>query len=907
MRRSSICKVLVTLLVLGSLSSIPIEGSQLSNDINTTSAVDGNNTTALGWVSPFGGPLRDYIVDSLVYENGTTVSAGWFQGYLRFPSSIDSIAAIGGTGDFDFFIVWIDGNGSVNSALNGGSTGFDSIDGIALMPNGDLIVAGSYCLNSDDDQCQLGLGDLMPLQKTDDVDGGNAFLARLDTNGSWLWSTQIQNSNELSVLDMMVSNSNEIHLGILFQGILEFNGSEIRGGVLPNLLVATYGENGQVLSHRMAQADDGIENRGALCMDGMGQMYVAVTHRGSFHIEEDGLEFEGDGLESFGSTDISVASFSEFGWNWAISAGGIGAEKAWDCDGKITSGIHVVGEFSGNASFGSMFTSQSNNVDFFISEVSPTGGWVDLSHGGGSGIDRVTSVIHSQQGSTYIAGSSSAELTLGEYILQDLDGVNGNSYNDVFLAELLVNDSWGWVVQAGGDGNDEPTGLSLGIDGSPLLSFIFSDTFSAGLTSTSSEGGYDIGVWLYQTDFDNDGVLDGEDNCPRISNADQTNLDNDLLGDVCDEDDDNDSIIDENDDCPRGDANWFSEASTDHDKDGCNDATEDYDDDEDTVFDQNDLCPLGPVGWISTLEEDAEGDGCADIDTDNDGWVDQMDNCPDEANPEQLDLDSDNIGDACDIDEDDDGVANPSDNCPRDSTGWTSTFINDHDQDGCHDSLTDFDDDEDGVGDADDSCPRGEIRWATNTSIADYDGDGCRDFNEDEDDDADGVPDSIDNCKTGIIGPAAPGQDLDADGCVDSVEDLDDDGDGVLDANDLCLRTTLGQQVGITGCSQYQLDDDLDGIPNAIDLCQNTDAGKKVNLAGCHIPSENSATDGASSKDGVSMSSVLYFFAALLLGGAVFVTLSKNQSGTEASSQPPPRPKEFPKIETDAMTNSEEE
>lgn len=900
MRRSHICKVLVTLLVLGSLSSIQYGGGYLSDETNNPSAVDGNNTTALGWVSPFGGPLMDYIEDSLVYENGTTVSAGWFQGNLRFPNSVDPVGATGGSDDFDFFIVWIDGNGSVISAINGGSSGFDTIDRIAIMPNGDLLIAGNYCMYSDDNQCQLGLGGLMPLESTDEDGGENVFLARLDSNGIWLWSTQIQSSKELPVLDMLVSTSNEIHFAVLFQEILQFNGSEIVGPEVLNLLIATYDGQGQVLSHRSAQADEGIEVSGALCIDGTGQMYVAVTFSGTFHID-------GYDLDALGSTDVAVASYSEFGWNWAISAGGAGADKTWDCDGKLTSGIHVVGDFSGNASFGSLFTTQSDNVDFFITEVSSTGGWVNLNHAGGPGTDSVRHVVLSQQGNIYIAGSSSAGLTLGEYVLQDLDGISDRSYNDIFLAELLVNGTWGWAIQAGGSGNEEPTGLSLGRDGSPLLSFIFSETFEAGLTSASTEGQYDVGVWLYQTDFDNDGVLDGEDNCARVSNMDQTNLDNDLYGDACDEDDDNDGIFDGNDDCPRGDSNWFSEASTDHDSDGCNDATEDYDDDEDTVFDQNDLCPLGPVGWISTPEEDAEGDGCADIDSDSDGLVDQMDNCPNEENPGQLDLDGDNIGDACDIDEDGDGIAKPMDNCPRDSTGWTSTYINDHDQDGCHDSLTDFDDDEDGVGDAEDSCPRGEIRWASNSSIPDYDGDGCRDFNEDDDDDADGVPDVIDNCKTGLIGAAAPGQDLDKDGCIDSVEDFDDDGDDVLDVNDLCLRTTLGQPVGITGCSQYQLDDDLDGIPNAIDLCQNTDAGKSVDLAGCQIISENSATDGASSKDGFSLSYILYFFAALLLGGAVFVTFSKNQSTTNTSSQPPPRPKDFPKIGTDTSFSAEEE
>ncbi len=37
------------------------------------------------------------------------------------------------------------------------------------------------------------------------------------------------------------------------------------------------------------------------------------------------------------------------------------------------------------------------------------------------------------------------------------------------------------------------------------------------------------------TDIDNDGILDGVDNCFNISNHNQTDTDNDLLGDVCDE------------------------------------------------------------------------------------------------------------------------------------------------------------------------------------------------------------------------------------------------------------------------------------------------------------------------------------------------------------------------------------
>ena len=57
------------------------------------------------------------------------------------------------------------------------------------------------------------------------------------------------------------------------------------------------------------------------------------------------------------------------------------------------------------------------------------------------------------------------------------------------------------------------------------------------------------------------------------------------------------------------------------------------------------------------------------VDTDSDGVADATDNCPNTANADQADADTDGVGDACEapvvVDTDSDGVADATDNCPN--------------------------------------------------------------------------------------------------------------------------------------------------------------------------------------------------------------------------------------------------
>jgi len=452
-----------------------------------------------------------------------------------------------------------------------------------------------------------------------------------------------------------------------------------------DIFAAHYDASGVMLSYRVAgsSVDDRLQ---ALSIMPDGTMLVGGNHGknmdfGTFTLNRT----QGTNSQMFiAKSDIAS------GWKWALSTGGSGNDSVEALltlsDGSIIAG----GEFTGSTTFGTT-TKYATQVDLFV--------WRFHHDADGDGIpdtdDNCYGVPNVNQSNH--DGDSRGDVCETD---DDNDGLH-DAIDDCPRGSIgwnqsntsLDHDSDG-CKDSDEDDDDDQDGYSDSDDNCPtgVLEWISDET-----TDIDSDGCRDSDEDL---DDDSDSILDLDDNCPTSANTNQSNHDNDSLGDICDSDVDDDGVSDVSDDCEYGLINWTSVAQTDNDGDGCNDESEDSDDDGDGKNDtEGDDCPRGAIGWTSTFQTDHDNDGCQDSGEDGD--------------------------------DDNDGIIDSVDTCQKGVTNWDPNATNDRDSDGCRDDVEDDDDDNDDFLDSVDDCPF-TPGSSTGSPI------GCPDF------DGDGYADTID-------------------------------------------------------------------------------------------------------------------------------------------------------------------
>lgn len=279
-----------------------------------------------------------------------------------------------------------------------------------------------------------------------------------------------------------------------------FIGVAVAGMLAAMAAPATAGE-GQVLWAQRAGGSGSDEGQAiAVDADGFSTVTGGFEKTATF-----GTGSSQVSLTAVGEEDAFVARYRPDGdvaWvqQIAMSYEGTGFGVAVDPVGTAT----VTGSFDGTATFGSgaqQVTLTSGGllrVDAFIARYGPDGRLLWAVQAGGGSVTVGRDVAVDASGAATVTGFFSGTATFGTG--PDQTTLNSAGMEDAFVARYRADGSLDWARQIGGPDIDSGSGVSMGPNGSAVVTGNFSGTAAFGSTTLISAGSADAFVARYLPD-----------------------------------------------------------------------------------------------------------------------------------------------------------------------------------------------------------------------------------------------------------------------------------------------------------------------------------------------------------------------------------------------------------------------
>ncbi len=716
---------------------------------NPPLVIPANQTLAFDSAFAFGSPRGHDSVSDVISHNGFTYVSGAYSGDINLGigcSASSTNLQPGGSpsAPVDYglpFVAKFDNNGTciwiapvtfteATSALNPHRITDDSHK-LAMDSNGNLYLVSSftsyYAANVNFGSLTLDQGGLLH----------NAFLAKINPNGSFDWVNHLKQSNNYATecpCTLRVDSSDNIWVTNLYH---------VSAYIYQSFL--KYNPNGQLLNS--TQINAGNVKIHATTSDSNDNLYFAGEFDGTFSVTINGssqsLTYESPGA------DLLVGKMDAHGNVLWVQKAAQSSQisKIYDIVINGSDDIYLTGYFYAKLELANTTLNAGGNSNGFLAKINSTGDWQWLKEMDCSCTVEMRSIAADVSGNLYVGGyQTNGLVTYGNGI----SNTGSSGAKDAIVVKYDPNGNAQWAKSFGSNNDDQARAITLDRQGNLFVTGIFGETVNIGEFQLSTSGYADIFISRLSVDYDDDQIPD-----------------------VNDVDDDGDFIHDPLDSCHFSPIGFRSTGSSDHDSDGCDDSSEDLDDDNDQLNDTLDSCPKGMTGWIRTNASDLDNDGCMDAledyDDDNDGVDDYEDYCSRIPGNSTFEFEK-----GC-PDSDGDGRPDILDPFKNDSTEWSDTDgdeVGDNADAFPSDATQQYDTDGDSYGDeefgnAGDSCP---TDYGNSTidryGCLDKDGDGWSDEGDDFpldpneylDSDSDGYPDSSDNF------PFDPTQWIDSDG-----------------------------------------------------------------------------------------------------------------------------------------------
>lgn len=304
---------------------------------------------------------------------------------------------------------------------------------------------------------------------------------------SQYWVKYQGGNNVDETLAVTSDNSGSTYTTGYFSTAAQINGQNLSVVGLTDMFLTkidVFGDNVWSISAGGSGSDRGL----GVAVDGSGNVLVSGFFTGSMNFGN-GVSITSNG----NSRDIYVAKYNSAGVaQWARAAGSPGNNDransvAVDGDGNV----FITGEFSGEASFGSLSLSSLNGTtDAFVAKYSADGTEQWAKKGSSATSDRGLAVVTDSQGDVYACGTFSGDITF--------DNTYSNTIqNALFVVKYSAEGDESWVRWAGG--TSQSIAYDIDTDGSGVYitgDFGESITFFGGSGTNVLNSGYDNAVFV---------------------------------------------------------------------------------------------------------------------------------------------------------------------------------------------------------------------------------------------------------------------------------------------------------------------------------------------------------------------------------------------------------------------------
>ncbi|MES2923510.1 MAG: LamG-like jellyroll fold domain-containing protein [Verrucomicrobiota bacterium] len=404
-------------------------GGALVSMNGTTDAFVGKLGRGADWLwgnRVIAGPASDVTIEEIGIDADRNVFVvGHFTGTITFPAAVE--IPLTSTGVSDGFVA------KLNSSGNGwlwarklGTTGSDRVNALVVTEAGEVMVAG-----------QVGAAvNVVGSGGTNYPIGGTGvsdlFVARLDTDGNWLW--------------------------------------------------ATGGANGEPANS---------SNANALVLTSQGDAFVTGEFTGSVGFP---ISSSTSTLVSAGDSDIFISRISGNGqWLVASRAGSTDEDTATALAVNAVGEVYLFGKFSTDATFASGTTKYNTQVGtegkLFVAKLSSNASLLSYYQ---AGRGEAGGIAVDSAGRVYITGDFSISIDFGSTQTQSL--ISSGSL-DVFVARLSdVPDQWDWIKNIGSSGMEGRGELRVGPGGGLVVSGTFQNTVQVGHSLLTTSNDHEIFV-----------------------------------------------------------------------------------------------------------------------------------------------------------------------------------------------------------------------------------------------------------------------------------------------------------------------------------------------------------------------------------------------------------------------------